>query len=301
MGLARFLAAVATIALAGTILPSRIAAADPPFGGVGASGHDQQFDFNRYLGGDAVDDPGHRVNGFATIRYERLPAILCKGGDDGSVGDCAWLIDKVAGIDCPANAISLAPLFRSTREVEDGNPGDWSAWEYVESNLCLKPADLAVDVAKAFRSLTVKPSPIHVQPDGGQVLINMFTVTYTDAAAETFNIKLGTGGQMIPIEVQAVPTSFTWNYGDGEAPLTTTDPGKPYPDQTVTHTYTHKGPASLGLSTTWTGRFRIEGLPADPADPDTWTTIPGEARTTSPTVSLNVYERRPHLVEDDLG
>ena len=277
------------------------ASANEDEGGWLSQAHDDDIDLGRYLGGEPVDDPGHRVNGIATIRYERQPAVLCNGGDDGAVQDCAWLIEKVDGIDCPANAISLAPLFRSTRTVTDGEPGAWSDWEYVESNLCLRPADLAADVTKAFRSLTIEPSPIHVQPDGGAVLINMFTVTYTEATAETFNIRLGAGDQMIPVEVQAVPTSFTWSYGDGDAPFTTTDPGKPYPDQTVTHTFTHQGASSLGLSTTWTGRFRIEGLPADPADPDTWTAIPGEARTTSATVPVTVYERTPHLVNDTLG
>jgi len=272
--------------------------------GISSSAGGKQLEFSKYLGGEPIEDPGHRVNGIATIRYERQPAILCNGGDDGAVEDCAWLIEKVEGIDCPDNAISLAPLFKSTREVKDGEPGDWSAWEYVESNLCLTPADLEADVAKAFKSLTVKPSPIKVQPAGGQVLINMFTITYTDASAEAFHIRLGTGDQMIPIEVEAVPNTFTWSYGSDEGdegfPLTTTDPGKPYPDQTVTHTYTHRGPATLDLATTWTGRFRIEGLPADPGDPDTWTTIDGQATTTSPTVHLNVYEKRPHLVEDAL-
>jgi len=289
------------VALTLLATPAQRAEAEGDAGGVFGHSQDDNVNLGRYLGGEPMEDPGNRVNGFATVRYERQPAIFCQGGDNGAVENCAWLIDKVAGIDCPDNAISLAPLFRSTREVTDGEPGEWSPWEYVESNLCLKPADLAADVTKAWRSLTIEPSPIHVQPGGGQVLINMFTVTYTDAEAETFNIKLGTGDQMIPIEVQAVPTSFTWTYGDGTAPLTTTDPGKPYPDQTVTHTFTHKGSASLALATTWTGRFRIEGLPADPADPDTWTAIPGEARTTSPALPITVYERQPHLVDDTLG
>ncbi|MGC5166450.1 hypothetical protein [Luteimicrobium sp. DT211] len=292
------------LALAWTTIPARVAAADPPFGGVGASGHDQQFDFNRYLGGEIAYDPTSSVNGIATRRYERLPAVLCHDHDNGDVAGCQWLTDVVEAADCPKNAIPLDPLFMSTREVEDGQPGDWSPWTYLESGLCLTPADLKADVTKAFKSLTVKPSPVHVQPGGGQVLINMFTVTYTDQGAETFNIKLGKGDQAIPVEVQAVPTSFTWSYGsdggDEGSSVTTTDPGKPYPDQTVTHTYTHAGPATLDLSTTWTGRFRIEGLPGDPNDPDTWTDIPGEAHTTSPTVHLNVYEKRPHLVEDTL-
>ena len=258
--------------------------------------------FTRYLGGEAVYDPSFTVDGIPTVRYERRPAALCRGGENGDIAGCAWLLEQVAAASCPKNAIPLNPLYKSTRAVRDGKPGEWSGWDLVkDAALCLNPADLKDEVTKAFKSLTVKPSPVRVQPADGQVLINMFTITYTDATSETFDITLGEGDQKIPVQVRAVPTSFTWTYGDGTAPLTTTDPGKAWPDQTVTHTYTHPGASSLDLTTTWTGRFRIAGLPTDPADPDTWTTIPGEARTTSPTVPITVYERTPHLVEDTLG
>ncbi len=273
------------------------------WGTIDTGGHGNKFDFNRYLGGEIAYDPGSSVGGVPTKRYERKPAILCHDDDVGDVEGCAWLIEKVANADCPKDSLPLDPLYVSTRDVIDGKPTDWSAdWTLVEdAALCLSPAVLKEEVTKAFKSLTVEPSPIRVQPGSGQVLINMFTITYTDAASEAFHITLGEGDQMIPIEVQAVPTSFTWTYGDGSAPLTTTDPGKAYPDQTITHTFTRKGASSLGLSTTWSGRFRIEGLPADPDDPDTWSAIPGEARTTSPTLPITVYERRPHLVDDTLG
>jgi hypothetical protein len=38
--------------------------------------------------------------------------------------------------------------------------------------------------------------------------------------------------------VQATPTDYVWNFGDGSAPLTTTSLGQPYPRQSdITHTY----------------------------------------------------------------
>ncbi|GMA25748.1 hypothetical protein GCM10025864_35070 [Luteimicrobium album] len=263
-----------------------------------------KFDFNRYLGGAIAYDGA--VVGLPTKRYERKPAVLCHEGDVGDVEGCAWLIQKVADANCPKGSLPLDPLYVASREVVDGEPTAWSGWELVDNAaLCLNPADLKAEATTAFKSLTVKPSAIKVQPAGGQVLINMPTITYTDAVAETFDISLGEGDQKIPVQVEAVPKTFTWSYGSEEGdegfPLTTTDPGKPYPDQSVTHTYTHKGPATLDLTTTWTGRFRIQGIPGDLADPDTWTTIDGQATTTSPTVHLNVYEKRPHLVEDTLG
>jgi hypothetical protein len=291
------------LVFAAILVPSQDAVADPPYGGVDASGHAQLFDFNRYLGGKAVNDPTSYAGGLPTRKYERKSAVLCRDDDMGDVDGCAWLIEKVASVDCPRDSLPLDPLYVSTREVEDGKAvTDWSGWSYVDgSALCLSPAVLKAEVTKAFRSLTVKPSPIRVQPATGQVLINMFTITYTDPAPQTFHITLGEGDQKVPVEVQARPHAFTWSYGSEEGdegfPLTTTDPGKPWPDQTVTHTYTHKGPATLDLTTTWTGRFRIEGLTGS----DTWTTIDGRATTTSPTVHLNVYEKRPHLVEDTLG
>jgi len=139
VGLPR-VAAVATLALVATLLASPIAVADPPFGSVGASGHDQQFDFNRYLGGESVEDPGSAVDGLPTKRYQRKPAIFCHDDDIGDLDGCAWLIEKVAKADCPKDSLPLDPLYMSTRTVKNGKAGEWSQkWTYVaDSALCLR-------------------------------------------------------------------------------------------------------------------------------------------------------------------
>jgi hypothetical protein len=297
--------AVAILALSAT--PAAAGSDDGGAGGLNSQANGNHINLDLYLGGEPVEDPSSAKGGITTVRYERQPAELCHGGDFGDLQGCAWLIEKVANADCPKGALPVDPLFSQERKVTGGKAGPWpKTWDYVaDAALCLNPATLKAEATKAFRSLTVEPSPIHVQPGTGEVLINMFTITYTDATAETFDISLGEGDQKIPVQVEAVPASFTWSYGSEEGdegfPQVTTDPGKPYPDQTVTHTYTHKGPATLDLTTTWTGRFRIQGIPGGLTDPDTWTAIDGQATTTSPTVHLNVYEKRPHLVEDTLG
>jgi len=57
-------------------------------------------------------------------------------------------------------------------------------------------------------------------------------MVWTSPDKQTFNITLlGT-----PIEVEATPTSFNWDWGDGQT-FDTTDPGAPYPNYTVSHPY----------------------------------------------------------------
>ena len=94
------------------------------------------------------------------------------------------------------------------------------------------------------------------------------------------------------MRVRATPTSYTWDPGDGSAPITTTDHGAPYPQQTVTHTYTRPGEHRLTLRTTWSGQFQVPGGPCLP--------ITGTAVTVSPALTITAHEARSVLVADPL-
>jgi len=98
----------------------------------------------------------------------------------------------------------------------------------------------------------------------------------------------------IAVQIRATPRSFTWDYGDGTTPVSTTDPGAAYPQHTVAHTYDQPADqVRITLTTTWSGQFRITGTP-------TWTDVTGTAATTSTADPLRVYEARSRLVTDDL-
>jgi len=100
----------------------------------------------------------------------------------------------------------------------------------------------------------------------------------TSPEKQTFNITLlGT-----PIEVEATPVSFNWDWGDGQS-FETTDPGSPYPNYTVSHPYevTVNGYV-IKLRTSWTARWRIAGQAQ-------WHQVNGTVTTTETSSPFNLY------------
>ena len=130
-----------------------------------------------------------------------------------------------------------------------------------------------------FRSLPLPAAQPAIQPAGGQALIRMRTNAYVDPAStepQVFDITLlGT-----PVQVRATPASYTWDYGDGSAPVTTDDPGAPYPDLTTWHEYEQPGDVAITLTTTYTGEYSVAG--------GAWVDIPGTAEVVSPPQPLQL-------------
>jgi hypothetical protein len=240
----------------------------------------------------------------STKSYERLNLDFCFVGTKraetgGAISKfCDVVPEEFFGQECAGDEVVMQPLFvRTWGKRPDGTTG-WGDPEYAPSKRCVGAPDLAAAARKAFKTLKISPSPMHVPSfKGGLVMINIETVTYTDATPQDFAVTL----LGIPVQVQAVPASFTWSFtsdGYADGTVTTRDPGTPLPDFTLSHTFTHAGAATVSLATTWEGRFRIAGTVTDPDDPASWTPIPGQAHTDSGTTNLTVYTRTSHLVED---
>ena len=87
------------------------------------------------------------------------------------------------------------------------------------------------------------------------VIFKQPMMVWTSPDKQTFNITLlGT-----PIEVEATPVSFNWDWGDGQS-FDSTDPGTPYPNYTVSHPYEVTGDGYvIRLRTSWSARWRIAG------------------------------------------
>ena len=141
-----------------------------------------------------------------------------------------------------------------------------------------------------FRALLLTPSSIVVGPPQGWVPVNMIAVVYTDASPQTLTTTLL--GQ--PVTVRATPTRYTWAWADGSPPTATTDPGAPWPDHSLTHTYTTTGTYTVTMVTTWTGEYSLDAGAS-------YSPIAGTATTTSTAPPLTVRELRTHLVEDLIG
>mgnify|MGYP000851471294 FL=1 len=110
------------------------------------------------------------------------------------------------------------------------------------------------------------------------VIFKQPMMVWTSPDKQTFNITLlGT-----PIEVEATPVSFNWDWGDGQS-FETTDPGTPYPNYTVSHAYEVTGDGYvIRLRTSWSARWRIAGQTQ-------WHQVNGTVTTTETSSPFNLY------------
>jgi len=208
----------------------------------------------------------------------------------------------------------LAPLWVQRLR----NNGTYDQPEKIDDGQCITPADIAAQARREFRTMKI-PTPKATLQGNPPMVVNVHYPAYTSAAPQERQVELLT----VPVVIRADPAEFTWDFDDpystGGTTLTTTDPGRPWhtgdplPDTTwVGHTYTRLGtpgtdPGTLedehgnayrtdvtvSLTTTWQGRFRVQGS-------STWTTIPDTLTTTSTTTPTTVTEARTRLVCDDL-
>ena len=110
------------------------------------------------------------------------------------------------------------------------------------------------------------------------VIFKQPMMVWTSPNKQTFNITLlGTA-----IEVEVTPTSFNWDWGDGQN-FETTDPGTPYPNYTVSHAYEVTGNGYvIKLRTSWKARWRIAGQ-------SQWHQVNGTVTTTETSTPFNLY------------
>ena len=245
-----------------------------------------------YLGAsrdDARPDPA-RAASDQPVQYQerRAPYVRC-----GSLDSMPRFTSCIDGIDsipvvrtCADGTTALDPLFR--REVDPTTGMGLSPWEQVDNGGCPEDPDTTVVfTVEDFRRLPLTPSNPAVQPADGRNLVNVDLIAHTDPTPQTLTTEvLGT-----PVTVRATPSTYTWDFGDGTPPLTTTDPGRPWPHQSVTHPYTSAGTYTLTLTTTWSGEYQIAGT-------GPWLPITGTATTTSPALTTTAEEAPTHLVAE---
>lgn len=208
--------------------------------------------------------------------------ILTSGGDGVCLPFSGNLDFSATPPDCGGDTPVL-PLWRRTRAT---TTSPWSDWETVVGWTC--PADyLPVLTETDFRRLPLTPPPLTIQPDRAEHLVNMPAVVYTAPAQQLLTTNL----LGYPVEVEATPTSYTWDFGDGTV-LTTTTPGHPYPNHDVAHPYARPGTYTITLTTTWTGRYRLAGTTA-------WSTVTGTATTTTTSAPVTAVEAPTRLVTTD--
>jgi len=119
-----------------------------------------------------------------------------------------------------------------------------------------KSAPVAI-AATSLSDRIIKSLPttgIYYQPNY-QPLINVPVYFWNDMPA-LFRSKVDLIGEVIDVTMRP---SFTWAFGDGGF-TSTTDPGGPYPNGKVTHSYSRPGVYPVILITTWGGTFSHNGI-----------------------------------------
>ena len=219
-------------------------------------------------------------------RWRSVNAIGCTRGLQPAAPDVDGLCDdglpSVYVMQCDLADWQL-PRWRS---YLDPGASEWSPWEQVDYGTC--PADrVPAMTAEDFRRLPLPAPTLVKQPEGDWVLVNIETIVRTDPAPVVLTTDL-LGYQ---VEVEARPGVFTYDFGDGSEPLVTRDAGSAWPDFTTHHVYEQPGQASITLTTTWTGRYRLVGT-------EDWLDVAGTARTTTTGPAFRIEERTSRLVAD---
>lgn len=183
-----------------------------------------------------------------------------------------------------ADGPPLLPLWRQQR-AEPSDP--WPAtWTFAFGYSC--PEDAVPTMTEAdLRRLPLAAPVLRLQPDRGWVLVNKETIVMTDPAEQTFRTDLLGYG----VDVVATPASYTYDFGDGSADLVTTSPGHAWPEHDTFHFYESLGTVQITLTTTWKGRYRVDGTTV-------WRDVNGTATTSTTSAPFSVEERRSRLVDD---
>lgn len=222
--------------------------------------------------------------------YRRKPQVFCGALDGG--GAVELCVEGVASGPvvrvCADGSVALDPLYR--RQVDPTSGAFVGEWVQVEVGGCPEdPATAVVLTAAEFRRLPLTASAPQVQPADGRGLVNMDLIVFTDPTPQS----LSTTVLGIPLTVRATPVGYAWDFGDGSDPLVTTDPGAPYPHQTLARPYRTEGTYQLTLVTTWAGTYQVNGT-------GPWHTVTGTATTTSPPLTTQALTATTTLVADPL-
>jgi hypothetical protein len=172
-------------------------------------------------------------------------------------------------------------------EVPEGTlPGSpVGPWEQLDRACvditALNPAPSPAEIFRYFQTLPLPQLPTRQQPPGNG-LVGLPVIFFTDEpTTQTHTLDI----RGFTVDITATATAFTWHTGDG-TDLTTTTPGDPYPDHTISHDYA-SGTYTASLTTTWTATFTIDDGLTVP--------VPGSTTTEGPPITFQVLQARPVL------
>ena len=188
------------------------------------------------------------------VQVSKTPACG-RNGPEGSFGSDTC---RASIANCPPGQFLVTTWTRTGDDVRWINQGNSCTTGATTAAPVVLPTVTEADL----RRVPLPASPVNLQPDGGEALLNVPLILHTTTGTVTRDTTvLG-----YPVTIRATPTSWTWTFGDGSTLGPTADPGNAYPHQSLTHTYTAAGDREITLTTTYTGEYTIAGLPYRPID-----------------------------------
>ena len=167
---------------------------------------------------------------------------------------------------------------------QPGDPiGDWTVYREGCFDITpLNPPPSGAEVFSYFERLPLPQLTTQHQPPGNG-LSGLPVIFYTDSpTTQTFTVDI----RGFTVVIEAAAEQFTWHTGDATGQLVTTNPGAPYPGQTIEHSY-RSGTYTAHLTVTWGATFTVNGS----AEAE----VPGTTTTDGPPVTFDVLQARPVL------
>lgn len=149
------------------------------------------------------------------------------------------------------------------------------------------PPMVIIVTREDFARLPVEPLQAHAGPPDGWLPVNMVNVLYVEPEEQLLTTEL----LDTPVAIRATPVQYHWDLGDGNT-ITTTNPGKPFPSELISSTYTQEGWYDITLTTTFSGQFSVAG--------GEWQDIDGTIEVTSDPVPIYSKSLESRLVNGDV-
>lgn len=204
-------------------------------------------------------------------------------GDSLLIGGTSGPREPVEGVTLQGTRVDRDTGARTDLGIRCSRPGSPEA---AAASAAAPPIVITMTVSD-FARLPVEPLQPHAGPADGWLPVNMVNVLHTEPSDQELSTELlGT-----PVAVRATPVSYHWDLGDGNT-ITTTNPGKPFPAETVSATYSQEGWYDITLTTTFAGQFSVNGGP--------WQDIDGTIEVASDPVPLYSKSLESRLVNGDV-
>jgi hypothetical protein len=285
MACARVLAVTVVIAASALFIGSPALGADddPNFGGHGntrGESFDVDGELNAHPTGTVVDS-ANNTSGPPTqyVRAARCTSTIVRQDQTPTCPNN----DPITVV-CLDGSDAQLPVWARTQNAD----GTWTDWSIVRDYYCPGDAPLLAAIQREWTQLKPQPSDINLEPNTGWIIATVPTIAMAGDAPRLHQATL-LGAN---VDIRATASGYRWEWGDGSH-TTTTDPGRPYPNATLTHTYPHaEDAAQVSLATTWTGEYRVNGGP--------WIDFDSTISSSSTPVDLVIYDPRSRLVNCDL-